>query len=169
MPAKTNVLPYAYFITFTTYGTWLQGDFQGWVDREHNEFGTERLKHDPLFNAIQRNALKHEPITLTSPMIKAVRSAVLEVCEHRRWPIVRGNVRTNHVHLLVCAAAKAEKVLGDFKRYATRRLRADKLLAPDRPVWTDGGSTIYVWTKESAGQIERYIARRQGDNLGGLI
>jgi REP element-mobilizing transposase RayT len=169
MPAKTNVLPYAYFITFTTYGTWLPGDLRGWVDREHNEFGTERLRHDPLFNTIQRNALKHQPVVFDAPMIKVVRSAVLEVCDYRRWQIIRGNVRTNHVHLLVMAAAKAEKVLGDFKRYATRRLRADKLLTADQPVWTDGGSTIYVWNKASADRIERYIARGQGDNLGGLI
>jgi REP element-mobilizing transposase RayT len=169
MPAKTNVLPYAYFITFTTYGTWLQGDMQGWVDGDHNEFGTERLKHDPLFNAIQRNALKREPLVLTLEMIKAVRSSVLEVCEHPQWRMIRGNVRTNHLHLLVCAAAKAEKVLGDFKRYATRRLRAGKLTEVDRPVWTDGGSTIYVWTKESAERIERYIGRGQGNNLGGVI
>lgn len=169
MPAKTNVLPYAYFITFTTYGTWLPGDTQGWVDRDHNEFGTERRKHDPLFNAIERNALKHEPVILSPPMIAAVKAAVLEVCSYRKWIMRRGNVRTNHVHLLVSAAAKAEKVLGDFKRYATRRLRADKLLADDRPGWTDGGSTIYVWNRESALRVEQYVGRGQGDDLGGLI
>lgn len=31
--------PVAYFITFTTYGTWLQGRDPGWVDRQHNQYG----------------------------------------------------------------------------------------------------------------------------------
>jgi len=162
-------IPYAYFITFTTYGSWLQGDVRDWVDRDHNEFGTERLHHDPLVNAIQQNNLKHAPPLLTPAMIRAVKAAVLEVCSYRKWTMRRGNIRSNHAHFLVLAHAAAEKVLGDFKRYATRRLRADKLIPADQPVWTDGGSTIYVWNEPSARRIERYVGRGQGDDLGGLI
>jgi hypothetical protein len=33
--------PIAYFITFTTYGTWLHGDERGSVDKGHNRVGTE--------------------------------------------------------------------------------------------------------------------------------
>ncbi len=32
-------LPLAYFITFHCYGTWLQGDAPGSVDRSHNQPG----------------------------------------------------------------------------------------------------------------------------------
>ncbi|MCG3185407.1 MAG: hypothetical protein ICCCNLDF_03638 [Planctomycetes bacterium] len=161
-------IPFAYFITFTSYGTWLHGDIRTWVDREHNEFGTERLTHNPLLHAIRRRGLKHPAVTLSAPMIDAVLQAIREVCDHRGWTLVRVNVRTNHVHALVQANAEAEKLLGDFKRYATRRLRVEELIEPDRPVWTDGGSTIYVWDRESFNRIDRYIRYGQGENLGGL-
>ena len=36
----------AYFITFTTYGTWLPGSAKGSVDTDHNAFGTALLESD---------------------------------------------------------------------------------------------------------------------------
>lgn len=167
MPSKTGARPLAYFITFTAYGTWLHGDMRTWVDREHNEFGTERLAHDPLVHHVQKQSLKHPKVKLTPAMIKQVLAAVAEVCRYREWKLVSANVRTNHVHVLAMANAEAEKLLGDFKRYATRRLRREKLMPADRPVWTDGGSTIYVWDQPSLDRIDRYIRYDQGENLGG--
>ena len=32
--------PLAYFLTFTTYGTWLHGREEGSVDRDNHVFGT---------------------------------------------------------------------------------------------------------------------------------
>ena len=39
------ILP-SYFLTFTTYGTWLHGDTRGSVDREHNIVETPYLEPD---------------------------------------------------------------------------------------------------------------------------
>ena len=39
--------PLAYFLTFTTYGTWLHGDGRGSVDREHNQPGEPWPEPDP--------------------------------------------------------------------------------------------------------------------------
>jgi hypothetical protein len=38
-----KVISLAYFITFTCYGTWLQGEKQTFVDRLHNTPGTDFL------------------------------------------------------------------------------------------------------------------------------
>lgn len=167
MPSETGRIPLAYFITFTTYGQWLHGDARKSVDREHNEFGTERLPANPLLHACRKRNLPHPPLKLSAEVIAAVLAAIGEVCMTRHWDLVGANVRSNHVHVLVKAGAVAEKVLGDFKRYATRRLRTENLLSPDQPVWTDGGSTRYVWNHASLNRIDRYIRKEQGDNLGG--
>jgi len=141
------------------------GDFEA-----HNGLWDMAMKtaHDPLVRmALVPRVLEARGLDVTPGMIKHVLAAIREVCGVREWTFVSANVRTNHVHVLVKARAAAEKVLGDFKRYATRRLRAEKLLDPKRPVWTDGGSTIYVWNRESFNRIDRYIRYGQGEDLGG--
>lgn len=167
MPSASGRIPLAYFITFTTYGQWLHGDARKTVDREHNEFGTERLPANPLLHAYRIRSLRHPPLKLSAAMIASVLAAIREVCATRKWELVSANVRSNHVHVLVKAGAEAGKVLGDFKRYATRRLRTEKLLSAEQPVWTDGGSTRYVWNHASLNRIDRYIRKEQGDDLGG--
>lgn len=167
MPSETGRIPLAYFITFTTYGQWLHGDARKSVDREHNEFGTERLPSNPLLHAYRKRRLPHPPLKLSPTMIAAALAAIREVCTTRGWELVSANLRSNHVHVQVKAVAEAEKVLGDFKRYATRRLRREKLVDPTCPVWTDGGSTRYVWNHTSLNRIDRYIRKEQGENLGG--
>ena len=54
---------------------------------------------------------------------KCVEAAIIEVCEFRKYLSRAINVRTNHVHVVVSAAFKPEKIVNDFKVYATRRLR----------------------------------------------
>src|SRR6266478_1713782 len=51
VPAMSE--PVAYFITFTTYGTWLHGRAPGSVDREHNQPGTAFLPADVAEEAAQ--------------------------------------------------------------------------------------------------------------------
>ncbi len=40
-------MPLAYFITFTTYGSWLPGSVKGSADAEHNVYGTPWLEAAP--------------------------------------------------------------------------------------------------------------------------
>ena len=40
-------MPLAYFITFTTYGSWLPGSDKGSVDAEHRSYGTPYLEPSP--------------------------------------------------------------------------------------------------------------------------
>jgi hypothetical protein len=46
MNANPPGLPLAYFITFSTYGSWLHGEEKGSVDRAHNLPGTPYLEAD---------------------------------------------------------------------------------------------------------------------------
>src|ERR1035438_8833216 len=68
----------------------------------------------------------------------AVLEAIQEVCVHRGWSLLAAHVRSNHVHTVVEAETPPERVMADFKAYASRRLNRMRL---DEPKRSDGHTT----------------------------
>jgi REP element-mobilizing transposase RayT len=135
--------PIAYFLTWTCYGTWLHGIDKLAVDRHRTGHKLPRLKADPARVEHAQRLMKFAPVVLAPDACKSVDQAIRQTADKRCWPLHALNVRTNHVHVVAMCDGAPERMLNDFKAYATRRLRADKVIAPDQPVWTDGGSTRY--------------------------
>lgn len=152
--------PGHYFITWTTYGTWLHGDARGWRDRK-DDFYPGKHKADPLLEQRRRRQLKHAPIRLTPEMRVAVDAAIREVCEFRGWQLHALNVRSNHVHVVVTADKPVDGVLRDFKAYGTRRLRRNGLLPADHEVWTEGGHKVFLHAWGDIEQCSHYVLHRQ--------
>src|ERR1019366_8107972 len=65
----------AYFITFTTYGTWLHGTDKGMgsVDGEHNEYGAELVEPDPGREREAREAMVQPAYTMDAARREVVR------------------------------------------------------------------------------------------------
>ncbi|MGL4420188.1 MAG: transposase, partial [Gemmataceae bacterium] len=59
--------PVTYFITWTTYGTWLHGREAGSVDRHHNALGTRFLPANISREEAMRAALRQPPYFLDEP------------------------------------------------------------------------------------------------------
>ena len=158
-------MPLAYLITFTTYGVWLHGRNSGSVDKQHNQPQTPFLPPDPVRESAMRKNMREAPYVLDSARRAIVLDTIREVCAYRRWRLLACHVRTNHVHAVVTAEARPEKVMSDFKAYASRRLK-ERLHEPaDCKRWTQHGSTRYLWKEEQvAGAIE-YVVEGQGDPL----
>jgi hypothetical protein len=114
--------PLAFFLSFTTYGAWLHGRDPGSVDREHNQFETPFLPADPLEETRLRQAMTQLPYHLDAPRRAIVLAAIQEVCRHRGWQLLACHVRTTHVHAVVAGDTAPEKMMNDFKAYASRRL-----------------------------------------------
>lgn len=153
--------PKTYFITWTTYGTRLHGDARGTVDRGHNLYGHPLLPTDNSRRANEQDELDADPVVLTSQQRDAVDAAIREHAEFKTWRVWALNVRTNHVHIVCSANEPPEKIMNAFKAYATRRLRADKLVGPDAKVWTRHGSTRYLWDGVGSQQAIDYVLRLQ--------
>jgi REP element-mobilizing transposase RayT len=97
-----------------------------------------------------------------------VGAAIQEVCAHRGWELLAMNVRTNHVHIVVVASSHAaERVMGDFKAYATRARRAGGLICADQPAWAGHGSTVHCFTDAEVGGVIEYTDHYQGGGLSG--
>jgi len=75
------------------------------------------------------------------------------------------NVRTNHIHAVITAECKPEKVLAALKANATRKLReAGYWNSYDSP-WADHGSTRYLWRDEDVVNAIAYVEYDQGEPL----
>lgn len=155
--------PLAYLITFRTYGTWLPGDERGTVDDEHNRRGTPRLPADPLRESRARREATHEVLVLTPAMRVCVSEAIRRVCEFRTWRLFAINARTNHVHAVVRAGQTPERVLNDFKSWATRGLCEAGLHARGVPAWSRHGSTRWINTDVSLSSAIDYVLLCQDD------
>lgn len=112
-----------------------------------------------------RRKLKQESYLITPEARPVIRRTIDEVCDHRNWYLAKQNVRTNHVHVVLSGEAAPEKMLGDLKAWCTRRLREAGIVAPDRRIWTDGGSTVYLWNTDDLAVAVGYVANRQGVDL----
>lgn len=155
--------PLAYLITFRTYGTWLPGDDRGTVDDEHNRRGTPRLPPEPLRESRARREATHGVIVLAPAMRACVADAIRRVCEFRGWRLFALNARTNHVHVVASAAHTPERVMNDFKSWATRGLCAAGLRARGVPTWSRHGSTRWINTNASLQSAIDYVLLCQDD------
>src|SRR5262249_56623470 len=100
---------------------------------------------DPERRQQERVAMSQPAYALDQPRRRIVLATIQEVCRHRGWRLVACHVRTTHVHAIIAAQAAPEKVMNDFKAYASRRLTEAGFDEPDRQRWARHRSTNYIW------------------------
>ena len=156
--------PRAYLITFAGYGTWLHGDEDGSVDRQHNVYGLAVCKPDSGREKLEHLRMKKSAFVMSDAAQRVtVLSAIGEVCEQRGWWLFAAHVRTSHVHAIVQAGDPPEKVMNDFKAYASRRLNELARCAGNR--WARHGSTRRLWNQEQVNHAIHYVLHEQGEPM----
>ncbi|HHH31560.1 MAG TPA: hypothetical protein ENK57_24870 [Polyangiaceae bacterium] len=149
-----------YFLTWTTYGSWLHGDKRGSVTRQTNRVGTASDGEDADRSDRARRVSAEDAFVMDRPMRDLVARVIRAHCEHRDWRIHALNVRTNHVHVVVSAGVKPETVMGQLKAWSSRRLH-EHLKQPDRRIWTRHGSTRWIDTDASFRRAIQYVMDEQ--------
>jgi REP element-mobilizing transposase RayT len=148
--------PLAYFLTWTTYGTWLPGDERGWVDGVTHEM---HFAGSPERQERARSAMTESAITLDESQRKVVTQAIADHCRIRGWTLHIVNVRTNHVHVVVSCDVTPEKARDEFKAWGTRRLKVGN---PGRQHWwTEKGSKRPIWTEDDLERVIVYVRDMQ--------
>jgi REP element-mobilizing transposase RayT len=97
-----------------------------------------------------------------------VEAAIREVIEYRNWGLYALAVRTNHVHIVVCAEVPPSILLHDFKSRATRLLREAGLASENERIWARHGSTRYLHTPDDIRHAIEYAMEGQGGDLSGV-
>ena len=102
-------------------------------------------------------------------MDRSRRQTVLACWEERysqrHWSLLAAHVRTNHVHIVVEADARPERVMNDLKSYASRCLNRMGLDEPARKRWARHGSTRWLSKRENVSAAIRYVVDEQGDPM----
>lgn len=149
--------PLAYFITWTVYGTFLQGDSRWWRKKKK---GTQLPQ--PRLEEWHRDRLRHEIILLSEHHRETVKLEIEDHCRIRQWHLWIANPRTNHVHVVVTAKEFAGDVVRDqLKANCTRGLRKQDSRFLDRPIWTVRGDWQCVNTDEDLEQAIQYAGEAQ--------
>ena len=149
--------PIAYFITWTVYGTFLQGDERWWSQRRKGKIAPE-----PRLERFHRSRLKHDVILLTPLQRNLVEAEVERLCNFRNWHVRSNNPRSNHVHVVVGApGVSGAKVRDQLKANCTRVLRENHPIFVGRPVWTVGGDWKSINSEEELMQVILYVDEAQ--------
>ncbi len=148
--------PLAYFLTWTTYGTWLPGDERGWVLK-----GKGFQVPNPIAQKFAKERMTESSCTLDDIQREIVNQTVADHCRIRNWFLHIVNGRTNHVHVVVTAPnIDGEVVRDQFKAWCTRKLK-ERNRALGHPVrkkwWTKGGSVRYIGDEESLEAVINYV------------
>jgi hypothetical protein len=163
MPGDPGDIPRAdalgYFLTWTTYGTWLPGDERGWVDKS----GQFRPPN-PALEAVARILLTEEPCFLNDDQRRLVEQTIAKHCAIRGWQLHVVRCRTNHVHVVVTAPIHPKLVRDQFKAWCTRHLKElQRANNPDPSQalrvhwWAEGGSARWLNDEESLGEAILYM------------
>ena len=158
-------LAVTYLITFAGYGCRLHGDATGSVDRWHHTPGTPIVEEHLARAAFEEGRMDQPPYHLDPTRREAVWQAIQGVCAHRGWNLLAAHVRSNHVHAVVEAEAPPERIMNDFKAYASRHLNWMGLDEPRRKRWARHGSTRWLWKPPQVSAAIQYVVAEQGDAM----
>ena len=138
---STKPFPLAYLITFSCYGKRLHGEGAETVDRRNNISGTPFFPATPLVAAIEEQQLAQPAYEMEAEQQAIVLRSIQEVCAYRMWRLWAAHVRSNHAHVVVSGQQAPEKIMNDFKAYATRALNRSSRNALGRKHWARHASS----------------------------
>jgi REP element-mobilizing transposase RayT len=158
------MFPLAYFITWTTYGTWLPGDARGWI--KSGEYGVK--PPDPELERQARKAMTEPAALLTKSQRTLIELTIAAHCRIRGWILHAVNARTNHIHVVVTAQRDPDEVRDQFKAWCSRKLsdhagltKAIAKKAGRRHWFTEGGDTQLIETDQHLENVVRYVLELQ--------
>lgn len=157
----------AYFITFTTYGTWLPGSAKGRgsVDAEHNVHGQPFVVPDSRREQHARDTMVQSAYVMTASEREVVCRAIREIAADRGWRLWAVHVRSNHVHVVVTAEGDPGRVMSDMKGRASRELTRAGFGDAERRRWTRHGSTKHLFRADEVEAKVRYTIDGQGERM----
>ena len=157
----------AYFVTFTTYGTWLHGTAKGKgsVDAEHSVFGTPFVKPDAEREHQAREVMVQPAYVMGRPEREIVCQAIVQLAKERGWNLLAVHVRSNHVHVVISADRDPGRLMSDLKGRASRDLTRAGFDNAERRRWTRHGSTLHLVRDEQVEAKIHYTLDQQWERM----
>src|SRR3954470_17634644 len=103
--------PLAYFLTWTTYGTWLPGDERGYFTKPGQWEGPDAYRR-----MMSQLLMTDDALILNARQRQNVEATIRRHCEIRQWHLHAVNCRSNHVHVVVSSPGiDRSDVMDQFK------------------------------------------------------
>lgn len=152
----------SWFITTTTYGTWLPGDTRGFTDNEHHGLGEQPAPPNSHLQSWALRQLQGGPIRLNDVQSRLLLNQFHDTAEHRGWRLHAVAVLANHCHLVLSApeSVKAEDIVRDLKSYGSRRLNQEFGKPQSGTWWTESASRRPLEQSENVEAAVRYVAEQ---------
>jgi REP element-mobilizing transposase RayT len=153
-----------YLITWVCYGAWLPGQ-RGAVPRIRNQPGAPLPEPDTNTKRYSRNRMLQDPYLLDAVRRQVVLNSAQQVCFCRGWTLWAAHIRTNHIHVVITANCRSERVMNALKSYSSRALNDQAVDGQSRRRWARHGSTRYPWTEDAVRAAIQYVVREQGEPM----
>jgi REP element-mobilizing transposase RayT len=142
-----------YMLTWSTYGTWLQGNEKGYVKDGEIRGGNAALERECA------RKVKGRAVRFGSKEKRIVREAILEASQRFRQKIRALAVYSNHVHLVAeYVDVPIDVVVGYYKDAAREALRREGL---DGKVWTRGYDKRFCFDDASLEARIAYVVKHE--------
>jgi REP element-mobilizing transposase RayT len=168
-PAARREPPDRYwFLTWTTYGTWLPGDDRGFVSNiDHGDGkghrlnipGTEPASRMRGLEIMARSKMTGPPVFLILEQATALLDQFRETAAYRSWELIAVAIMRNHVHVVVGVPGdpEPEALLGSLKSYGSRRLNREFGKRESDTWWTESGSRRRLKTESNVLAAIAYV------------
>lgn len=142
-----------FMATWTTYGTWLQGNKKGYVKNGIT------FEANPELEKSNKESLKHDEINIPKSLRIIVKNAILKEAEEIGQKVYAITVCSNHVHIVVESIGKScGYSVGRFKKSATNELRK---YGYNDNVWTKGFDKRYCYHEQELEKKIKYVQRHE--------
>jgi REP element-mobilizing transposase RayT len=146
-----------YMITFTTYGTWLQGDKRGFVKN-----GKTYAANQSLADSNKRNLSKN-PVKLSETHRAVAAKAIFEKADRLGQKILALAVCSNHVHIVAdYVLLPIGLVVSHYKNSAQAALRKIGLIGR---IWTKGFDKRYCFDEQALKSRIDYVNSNHEDAI----
>lgn len=157
-----------WFLTWTTYGTWLPGDERGFVsnkfegavtENRNNAPGTQYDLGRPVLKWLSKRNQHGASIWLKTVHAEGLQTQFEETAGFRGWTILAGAVMPNHVHLVVGVSGDPHPgvLLRDFKSYGRRVLNRKFERPENGSWWSEHGSKRKVKDQHHLDNVIQYV------------
>lgn len=142
-----------YMLTWTTYGTWLQGDDRGYVQNGEIKQFNKKLK------TANKKLQKSKSVRLTENQKRIAKNAIIKESERIGQKVFAVAVCSNHVHMVV--GAGYETIENSASRYKNVTTCALKQTGLSQKVWTRGFNKKFCFTPEQLKTRINYVQRHK--------
>ena len=142
-----------YMVTWTTYGTWLQGNKRGYVKDGEVHGACAKLEE------ANKKRQKEKRFILTKENRESAGKAILVEAGRLGQEILAMAILTTHVHIVVDVIGEPiETAVAKYKRAATKALRAKGIMGK---VWTHGYDKRFCFDEEALRERVKYVERHK--------